>query len=474
MLPRNIFMSTDVYKLEHCIQYQPGITKVYSHLIARSGKKIPFTVFYGLQYYLKEYLSIKPTKEMVDELFEIRKGILGTDPSEDMKKKFYGLVELGYIPLEIKAVPEGTVMQTKNVLMTMTNTHPDYYWVVGFFESLLLKVWGTTTVASYSKLLKNIIQTYNSETCDNNELVPFQVHDFGFRSGMAEESSMLGGSAHLVNFLGTDTVPAVRMLKNIYKSEGPIGLSVPASEHSIMCSFGRENELDAFKHMLKTYPTGIVSIVSDTYNLWNVLENFTEELRTEIESRDGKLVYRPDSGDPLKIICGDPDAKLGSPEREGALAILDRKFGHTINSKGYKELNPKVGLIYGDGIYLERMKTILETLKEQGWSSNNIVFGIGGILITSHSRDDQGFAVKATYVEKDGKGEEIEKDPITDPGKKSLKGLLRLTKENGVYITKDQCSHEEERSGLLIPVFKDGIVLKEYTLDEVRKNSNLV
>lgn len=472
MLNRNPFLATDVYKLGHLDQYQPGITKVYSYLVARSDKKIPFTVFFGLQYYIKEYLQIKPTKEMVDELFEIRKDILGTDPLESMKSKFYGLVDLGYFPLEIKAVPEGTVMPVKNVILTMTNTLPEYYWLVGFFESLILKVWATTTVASYSKSLKDIIVEFNRTTSDHDGLIPFQVHDFGYRSGMAEESSTLGGAAHLVNFLGTDTVPAVRLLKRLYGSSGPIGLSVPASEHSVMCSFGQENELDAFKHMLKTYPTGIVSIVSDTYNLWNVLENFTEELRSDIEGRDGKVVFRPDSGDPKKIICGDENAPEGSPERLGALAILDNKFGHTVNSKGFKELNPKVGLIYGDGIYKERMVSILETLKQQGWSSNNIVFGIGGILITSHSRDDQGFAIKATHVIVNGVSKEIKKDPITDSGKKSHKGFLKLEKIDGEFVTTDQVSELEEKTGLLELVFKDGVLVREQTLDQIRDNSN--
>lgn len=474
-MTKNILLCTDVYKMGHMEQYPEGTNKVYSYLTARSGKQIPFTVFFGLQYYLQDYLSQPITHQMVDEFLAIRKDILGTD-SVLVTKKMRALADLGYLPLEIKAVKEGTVMPVKNVLLTMTNTHPDFYWVVGFVESILLKVWNTTTVASYSMKLRNLVNDFADKTCENNLHTDWQVHDFGYRGCSSEETAALSGAAHLINFRGTDTVPAVKFLKDNYNATGLIGASVPASEHSVMCSFTQDDEIAAFHNMLNLYPNGIVSIVSDTYNLWNVLQNFTVQLKDKILSRDGKVVFRPDSGNPELIICGDPNAPEGTPENLGAIRILDQVFGSTINSKGYRELNPKVGLIYGDGMYFERFERILNKLAENGYASNNLVIGVGGLLLQQHSRDDQGFAIKATYCEIDGKPREIVKDPITDPGKKSLKGLMCLHhtfdydgKVTG-FETLDQQTPQEEadNDNLLELVFKNGAVTRTQTLDEIR------
>lgn len=469
----NLLLHTDAYKVSHVEQYPKGTTKIYSYLTARSDKKLPVTVFFGLQYYLKKYLTTVPTQAMVNEFLSLRKEILGAEASEDVKAKLQGLVELGYIPLKIKAVEEGTVLPVKNVLMTITNTHPDYYWMVGFVESLLLKVWNTTTVASYSRSLKDLCMDFARATCDDEGHLPFQVHDFGFRGCSSEETAALSGSAHLINFLGTDTIPAIKLVKDIYQgSAGPIGLSVPASEHSVMCSFGQENELAAFKNMLSLYPTGIVSIVSDTYNLWNVLTTFVDQLKDQIIAREGKVVFRPDSGDPEKIICGDPSAPSGSPQNLGCLRLLEQQFGTTKNSKGFKVLNPKVGLIYGDGMYFERFKRILSNMAEMGFASSNLVIGVGGLLLQQHSRDDQGFAIKATYAEINGESREIVKDPITDSGKKSHKGLLSLSKNSkGDFVTKDGCTWQEESEGLLETVFENGVLLKDISFDKVRENA---
>ena len=472
---RNVLLMTDVYKLGHMQQYKPGTEYIQAYLLARSTKKVPFSVMFGNQYIYKHFLSQKITQEMASELYEDYESILGPVP-EDVREKIQSLVALGFIPLEIKTVAEGSVVPNGNVLLTVKNTIPGFHWVVGYFESLILKLWGTSTVAAYDLKLHHLMRTYSELTCDNHDHLAWQVHDFGYRSKDSEESAALCGAAHLVGFhRGTDTVPSVRMLKNVYSAAGLIGASVPASEHSVMCSFGQENEIEAFRHMLKTYAKGIVSIVSDTYNFWNVLMNFTEELRADIEGRDGKLVFRPDSGDPVKIICGDPDAPEGSPENLGAMRILDQKFGSTVNNKGFRVLNPKVGLIYGDGMYYERLVTILERLKSMGYASSNIVFGIGGLLL-NHSRDDLGFAIKAIYSKlADGTEMELQKDPITDKKKRSHKGRVCLLKgdlESGAieWLTKDQVSEEEEKQGALSTFFKDGGIMCEVTLDEVRKN----
>lgn len=468
---RNVLLCTDTYKTGHMQQYPEGTTKIYSYLCARSNKKYDKAVFFGLQYYLKEYLSQKITKEMVEEFLDIRQSILGPDTTGQIAEKMYALADLGYLPLEIKAVPEGTVIDNKNVLATITNTHPDFAWVVGFTESLVLKVWNTTTVATSSKRFKDLVTKFADETCGHRGLVPFQVHDFGYRGVSSEETAELSGAAHLVNFLGTDTVPAVGFARKFYNASAPIGLSVPASEHSVMCSFGQENELDAFKNMLKLYPSGLVSVVSDTYNLWNVLTNFASELKEEILARDGKFVFRPDSGDPESIICGDASAPEGSDENLGSIRLLDKMFGSTVNALGFKELNPKVGLIYGDGMYYERFERVLNRLKDMGYASSNLVIGVGGLLLQQHNRDDLGFALKATFAVVNGEERELMKDPITDSGKKSHKGMMKLIKEDGVFKTIDQVTEAEESTTLLDTVFRDGVVLKEYTFDEIRKRS---
>ena len=452
----NILLSTDVYKVGHMEQYPEGITKVYSYLCARKdfGKTNSDKVmFFGLQYYLKKYLTQKITHDDVAEFIQLYENICPIKQSTI--KKLYDLVELGYIPLKIKAVKEGHLYPLQNVLMTVTNTHPDFYWLVNYFESLLLKLWYPCCVATRSKQYYDLVTKYADETCDNHLHVPYSVHDFGYRSVSSEESAMIGGAAHLQNFSGTDTILGEYCLKKYYGHNR--AKSVPASEHSVMCSFTRDNELQAFHRMLDIYPDGIVSIVSDTYDVWNVLTNFAEELKPRILERDGKVVFRPDSGDPELIILGNETSSNWTIAK-GALQLLWDKFGGTTNSKGYKVLNPKVGLIYGDGIYLERYQRILKGMKEKGFASSNLVIGVGGLLLQNHSRDDFGFAQKTTYIEVNGKPINVYKDPITDRKKKSHRGLLRLRAVEGYpdYYTEENCTWEEESKGELQTVYEDG------------------
>lgn len=467
----NLLLRTDVYKLNHMVMYAPGTTKVYSYLCARSNKNFNKSVFFGLQYYLQEYLSKPITLEHVNEFIQMHELILGP-VTEEVKNKMLNLANLGYLPIEIKAVEEGAIIPVKNALMSITNTLPEFYWVVGFIESLILKLWYPITVATQCYSYREVVEKYYKETCDGDVafLKDFCTHDFGFRGSYSEEDAAISGAAHLLSFLGSDTIPSLPFVIKYYNADTskPIMLSVPASEHSVMCSYGRNGELDAYKRMLELYPTGLVSIVSDTYDIWNVLTNFASILKEDILARDGKVVFRPDSGNPELIICGDPAAPEGSPANKGCIRLLDEMFGSTVNEKGYKVLNPKVGLIYGDGMYLERYKRTLERLKEMGYAASNLVIGVGGIL-RNHTRDTLGFAIKATYVEVNGEHRDIEKDPVTDPGKKSHKGLLALLKdETGNYYTKDQCSWEEEQSGELKTVFKDGKILRTQQFNEIR------
>ena len=390
----------------------------------------------------------------------------GDDPI--MKGRLEDLVELGYWPIEIHAVPEGTVLPVKNVLATFENTHVDFAWVVGFLESLFLKVWNTCSVATMSRQFRKSSEKYADLTCDNHDHVMFQTHDFGYRGASTEETAAFSGMAHLVNSYGTDTIVAVKAARDHYDATQPIGLSVPATEHSVMCSYGIEHEYDAFLHIMKKYPTGFLSIVSDTYDYWNIMTDFITRHKEDILARDGRVVFRPDSGDPELIICGDPMAEIDTPEYKGSIRLLDEVFGSTLNSKGFKVLNPKVGLIYGEGITLERQGRILQRLMEQGYASSNVVFGIGGLLLQRHNRDDGGFAIKALYAEVGIEPRNLVKTPKTDVRKASHAGPQKLILENGAYRTVPMDDFNDR--GELRRVFNDG-TLHRQTFDEIRKRA---
>lgn len=460
---------TDAYKFGHIEQYPEGMNKVYSYLISRSDKKYKEQMFFGLQYYLKQYLNPISYDDVV-EAINYRCRILGSC-SPKIVGAFHALHNLGYLPLKIKAVPEGVVLPVKNVLMTITNTHPDFYWLVGYIESLLLKVWNTISVATYSYEMKKLITKYVEQTCDDTSGIPFMLHDFGYRGCSSEETAALSGAAHLCNFLGTDTVPAVKLLSDYYGSSSNIGISVPASEHSVMCAYGRENEIDAFRAMLKLYPTGIVSIVADSYNIWNVLTKILPELRDEILARDGKVVIRPDSGNPYDIICGDKSS-VYPKEHNGCLILLEDIFGSSLNSKGYKVLNPKIGLIYGDAMYRDNYIRIVDRMIEMGYAASNLVIGVGGLLLQQHNRDDLGITFKATYGEINGVPLDIVKDPITDPSKKSHQGLLCLHENDGKYFTEEHCTPDREEIGLLETVYLDGEIVNNQSLEMIRDRAN--
>lgn len=467
---QNILLMTDIYKTGHMRLYKPGTTKVYSYLCARSDKKFKKAVFFGLQPYLK-LLEKKVTQENADEFYKYFKIILGMDAPQDVVQKIQSLVDLGYIPLKIKAVPEGTIVDNKNVLMTATNTVDGFHWVVGFFESLLLKVWATISVATLSNNFRQVVDKFTEETSDSDFLKPFLVHDFGYRGVSSEGTAELMGAAHLINFSGTDTVPAVKFMVENYGATGLVGASVPASEHSIACSFGEslENEKEYLKNMLDLNPTGLVSVVSDAYDYWRMLTVTVPSLKEQILARDGKLVIRPDSGDPKKILCGDPEAEEGSPAYKGTFVLLEELFGATVNSKGYKELNSKIGVIYGDGMYFDRYVDILTTMKEMGYANTNLVVGIGGLLLQNHSRDDMGFAFKATSAIINGERVDLFKDPVTDSGKRSHKGLMVLRKDPWLgYTTIDQVDANTEDTGELKVVFQDGKVTRPTTLEEIK------
>lgn len=472
---------TDFYKVGHPPQYPKDTTVVYSNSTARKSRfaNIDHMVFFGLQYFIKEYL-IKYFNEnffegSIDEiLLDYKRRIthaLGGDlPSYDHIKKLHAL---GYLPIEIKALPEGASVPMRVPMLTIVNTLPEFYWVTNFLETIMsATLWQACTSATLAKEYRKILNRYAFETGMPREFVQWQGHDFSFRGMSSLESAVLSGMGHLLSFTGTDTIPAIDALEEYYHADVTqelVGGSVPATEHSVMCSGEKDSEIETFKRLItEVYPSGIVSIVSDTWDLWKVCTEYLSELKDIILARNGKVVIRPDSGIPELIICGNPDGATEA-ERKGVVELLWDVFGGTITDNGYKLLDSHIGTIYGDSITLERAEEICKRLKQKGFASQ-VVFGIGSYTYQYNTRDTFGIAMKATYVEVAGVGRNIFKCPVTDDGtKKSATGLLKVdVNAAGEYILIDTVSKEDERTGELKTVFKDGKLIKEYSLAEIR------
>lgn len=480
----------DFYKTDHRRQYPKGTELVYSNLTARTSRipGIDKVVVFGIQYFIKDYLIRRFTdgffnqpKEKVIAQYKRRmdnslgKDSISTDHLE-------ALHDLGYLPVEIKALPEGSLCPLRVPLMTIKNTLPEFFWLTNFLETLISTVvWHPITSATIAHEYKKTLTAFAEKTSDMPEFVQWQGHDFSMRGHASFESGMVSASAHLLSFTGTDTIPAIDWLEHFYNADCEkelIGGSVPATEHSVMCLGSKESELETYDRLLtEVYPSGIVSIVSDTWDYWKVLTETLPALKDKIMARDGKLVIRPDSGDPVKIVCGDLQTPLSdqSPEYKGTIELLWETFGGTINSKGYKQLAPHIGCIYGDSITMDRCKEICERLEKKGFASTNMVFGIGSFTYQYVTRDTFGFAMKATYGIVNGQPIEIFKDPKTDSGtKKSAKGLLCVIKdpEGGQFKLLEQSSPEQEQVGFLETVFKDGKLIKDQSLSEIRARLN--
>ncbi len=448
---------TDSYKVTHWKQYPPGTTKIFSFFESRGGL-FPEVTFYGLQYYLKRYLSGRViTRENVVEAAEDFGEHFGTNDVYNRTGWDRILtVHDGRLPIIIKAVPEGTSVPTKNVLMTIENTDPELPWVTNYVETLLSMIWYPSTVATQSRHMRQRVLRYLEETGDPS-LIDFKMHDFGFRGSTSPESAGIGASAHLLSFKGTDTFQGIRVAKKYY-DERMAGFSIPAAEHSTITSWGRENETKACANMLTAFPTGLVAVVSDSYDIYAACrEIWGKELKDAVLARDGVLVVRPDSGYPPDVVTR-------------VLQILGDAFGYEKNRKGYKVLNPKVRVIQGDGIDYEMLDKILVTMKILGWSADNVAFGSGGGLLQKMDRDTQKFAFKCSATKVDDAWQDVMKDPITDPGKRSKAGRLALIHENGIYRT----VRKEEADKLnikneLVPVFKDGELLVNQSFAEIRE-----
>lgn len=456
ILPENPLLDTDSYKFSHYLQYPPDATKLVDYFESRGGK-YPYTVFFGLRYILERYLSQRITMEMVEEAKALAAahGV----PFNYEGWSFIAEKLKGRLPLRIDSVLEGSVVPTGNLLMRIESTNSKVPWIVGWVEAMLQRVWYPTTVATQSHVIKQRIGWYLEQTGDVAGL-PFKLHDFGNRGVSSLESAMIGGAAHLVNFMGTDTVPALRFAAHYY-DEPMAGFSIPAAEHSTITSWGREHELDAYANMLKQFakPGAILACVSDSYDLWNAIDNlWGRTLHDQIVQSGATLVVRPDSGDPETVVLK-------------ALRLLRQRFGVTKNAKGYDVLN-HVRLIQGDGVNARTIEDILSIVTRWGFSADNIAFGMGGALLQQVDRDTQKFAIKCCAVERNGTLHPVYKDPVTDPGKKSKSGYLDLRYNPETGYETVEGTHWEST---LLRAFENGQVNEAYQkhnkLRDIRRRS---
>lgn len=554
--------SIDSYKTAHADQYPEGTTKVYSNFTPRSLKHLPVprqcgtiqVVWFGLQAFLNDLQSVwqetffdRPKDEVVAEFMELVGPFCG--PRGFNQSRIEWLHDLGYLPIEIKSLPEGTLVPAGVPVLTITNTLPEAYWLPNFLETWLsADLWKPSTAATISYTYRKIIDYYAELTGGNKDFVMWQGHDFSSRGMSGIQDAARTGSGHLLSFAGTDNVTAVQLVNDAYHGkETFVGGSVPATEHSTMTSsilveaerlrqtgVGENNvmaqaELNVIKRLVtEVYPSGVVSVVSDSFDFWKVITEIAPTLKNEILDRVpdqlglAKVVFRPDSGDPVKIICGykykvvediDDTYEMISASNEGyevvynemddkyyhfetyddgwstsvefkelqlyevngAIECLWDTFGGTVNEKGFKTLNQRVGLIYGDSITLDRCNEILKLLAEKGFASDNVIFGIGSFTFQYNTRDTLGFAMKATYVEIDGKPYSIFKDPKTDSGtKKSAKGLLQVVQDGDTLKVNQDVTWEQEKQGLLRTVYRDGKIVVSETFADIRSRLGVI
>lgn len=475
----NLILDTDSYKASHYLQYPPGTTNLFNYLESRGGS-YDKTVFFGLQYLLQEYLS-KPVSRA--DVLEAAKFFKEHGLPFNLEG-WMGIVEKhgGYIPLSIKAVPEGSVLPTKLPLLTAEATDPEFFWVVGWFETMIMRLWYPITVATLSYHVKQDIKKYLSETADDLSGLPFKLHDFGSRGVSSRESAAIGGAAHLVNFMGSDTVVGVD-LANRYYYAGMAGFSIPAAEHSTIISWGQEHEVDAYQNMLTQFakPGSILAVVSDSYNIYDAAQKlWGETLHDEVVKSGATVVIRPDSGDPVMVVN-----KL--------LYILEGKFGSKLNSKGYRVLN-NVRIIQGDGLNPYVIEAILKSAKLAGFSADNLAFGMGGGLLQQVNRDTLRFAYKCSSISVADPQEladflasdqgklvahtrDVFKNPVDDQGKKSKVGRIGTK-----HIWNDDCDllacapeyvvcEDGDPANILQPVFYNGTLQREQTFLDVRNRA---
>lgn len=461
----NLLLDTDSYKASHPVQYPPGTERVFSYIESRGGR-FDRTVFFGLQMWLKQYLSRPITREMVDEAEVFWK--MHGEPFFREGWDYIVAAHGGRLPVVVRAVAEGTVVPTYNVLLTIENTDPRCFWLTSFLETSLLRaVWYPTTVATLSWYAKRIIRDALVRTSDDPDgQLPFKLHDFGARGVSSKESAGIGGAAHLVNFMGSDTVTGILYANRFYNTP-MAGFSIPAAEHSTITSWGRSREADAYANMINHFgrPGALVAVVSDSYDIMNAArEIWGGQLRQLVMDSGATLVVRPDSGDPLTVPVD-------------VIEALGERFGHTANSKGFRVLPGCVRVIQGDGININSLSLILDNLAARGWSADNLAFGMGGGLLQQVDRDTLKFAMKCSAAEINGEWIDVYKDPITDPSKRSKRGRVDLWVSGGEFETSVTRPTRWTDRGIdgwtpaMAEIFRDGQLLVDHNFDEVRERA---
>lgn len=490
MFKASATLLADFYKIAHREMYPKNTQTIYSTWTPRTSRieGVNEVVVFGLQAFIKNYLidyfnenffSVDKTKIVLDykRVLKFTLGVPDADTSH-----IEVLHDLGYLPLLIKSLDEGTVSPLRVPVMTIQNTDSRFFWLTNYIETLAsCELWQASTSATIAREYRKLLEAAALETVGDTGFVQFQGHDFSMRGMGGLHAATNSGMGHLVSFVGTDTIPAIQAAEALYGANIEtelVGTSIPASEHSIQCSYG--DDMKYIERLItEVHPNGFVSIVSDGYDFWDVIGRVLPTLKDKIMARSGgsvgdRVVIRPDSGDPVKIVCGDSSAPVGSLEHKGAIEALWDIFGGTISTKGYKVLDSHIGLIYGDAITLERAKLIVDGLKAKGFASINAVFGIGSYTYQYNTRDTFGFALKSTMAVINGDEKQIFKDPKTDDGtKKSQKGAVAVYKNNVGLYYKDQYTLKlaelaDTNGNLLIPIFEDGKLLKEHTFSEIR------
>lgn len=456
----NLILNSDSYKTSHWVQYPAGSEYLSSYIEARGGDYD--VVFFGLQAFIKEYLSTPITHQDIDEaetMIQAHGLTFNRAGWERLVDKHHG-----FLPLRIEAIPEGSIVPVSNVVCQLVNTDPEFYWLPSYIETALLRaIWYPSTVASVSHYCKDIIRDALEKSADDADSLIFRLHDFGSRGASSHETVALGSLAHLVNFAGTDSMAALIAASRWYQMSSDMpAFSIPAAEHSTMTAWGREGETAAFANMIAQFggKGKAFSVVSDSYDLWNAIDHiWGDSLKEDVKNMGGTLVIRPDSGEPTKVV------------RE-ALERLAVKFGTTVNSKGYKVLPDYVRIIQGDGISPQSLGKIIEVVLDAGFSAENITFGMGGGLLQQVNRDTMNWAMKASAISINGTWKDIYKDPITSHSKRSKKGRLALVKDAGdniITIKADELIHQQDN--LLRDVYVDGQLLIDDSLTTIRERA---
>lgn len=487
----NPILAIDGYKVSHRAQYPQGTTQVYSNFTPRSDRFFSSPVadgklvFFGLQGFLQWFMVdlfndaffARPQEDVVNEYKAVMDSYLGKDavPVDHIR----ALHNLGYLPLHIKSLDEGSKVPMKVPVLTITNTRDEFFWLVNYLETVLsAELWKASTNATIAHHYRKVCEQWAVKTCSDMSHLDFQCHDFSFRGMAGLQDTMQAGAGHLLSFKGTDSIPSLLYARDHYTAGEDyfIGASIPATEHSVMCMGEKEQEIETFRRLIvDLYPQGFVSIVSDTWDYWRVITEYTRELKQIILNREGRVVFRPDSGDPVEILCGtgadDDTRNTRTPEEKGSVEVLWEIFGGTVNEKGYKVLDPHVGLIYGDSITLARADEILRRLEAKGFASSNVVFGVGSFTYQYNTRDTFGFAMKATWGAVNGEGRMIFKEPKTDSGlKRSARGLLRVERDTqGELQLHDEQTWEQEKTGELKTRFLDGKLYNVDHFEQIRQ-----